>query len=370
MKTKAFLLVTAVFLLVLVLTLAPGCSSELPPPDNGHDPGNGQGPDPEPEPPEPDEFDFARYQPNELGEIPVFMYHHIASPESIWTRTPDNFRADLQRFYDAGFRLVSLTDVFNNNIDIPAGTSPLVLTFDDGTPGHFRWLKVDGELVVDPDCAVGIIMEFAKENPDMGTAATFYVNQWLLRQDDSWYTEEHHLLKLEKLVEWGMDIGNHAWTHAHLTKDIQSVEQLQRELGALQHWLGQQLPGYRINSLALPYGSKPVEQWMEYLYHGSYQGVEYSHDVVLLVGSVPAKPPNHIGWSPRAMPRIRASNTTEQAHESPYLDQALKRLESTRYISDGAPDIITIPEHMREFLNPDSLGEKTLRVYDPEDYKD
>ena len=82
----------------------------------------------------------------------MFMYHRIGDEEDTWVRTPDNFRADLQRFYDAGYRLVSLTDVYNNNIDIPAGTSPLVLTFDDGTTCHFRWLKEDGELVVDPDC--------------------------------------------------------------------------------------------------------------------------------------------------------------------------------------------------------------------------
>ena len=82
----------------------------------------GEKPDPEPEP-EPD-FDFALYRPNELGEIPIWMYHNIREPEAIWVRTPENFRADLQRFYDLGYRLVSLTDVVINNM-IHWGQSPV-----------------------------------------------------------------------------------------------------------------------------------------------------------------------------------------------------------------------------------------------------
>lgn len=357
MKLKYIVLFTLIISLISV-----GCTTPSDPEPNP-DPGNGnQQPPVDPEPDPPEEFDFELYQPNELGEIPVFMYHRIGDTESTWVRTADNFRADLQRFYDEGYRLVSLTDVFNNNIDIPAGTSPLVLTFDDGTTCHFRWLQVDGELVVDPDCAVGIILEFAERHPDMGTAATFYVNASRFAQGDSWYSTEHRDLKFKKLVEWGMEIGNHTWSHLHLTKEINSPEHLQQELGQHQAWIEQVIPGYRINSLALPLGTKPIDEWMEYLYRGTYQGVEYSHDIVLLVGSVPAKPPNHVGWSPLAMPRVRASNW-DDGYGGNYLNRALDRLKEARYISDGSPDIITIPESMLPYLNQESLGDKELRTY-------
>ncbi|HBC30369.1 MAG TPA: hypothetical protein DC024_03855 [Clostridiales bacterium] len=82
----------------------------------------GEKPELEPEP----DFDFTLYQPNELGEISIWMYHNIREPEAIWVRTPENFRADLQRFYDLGYRLVSLTDVVINKM-IHWGQSPVDL---------------------------------------------------------------------------------------------------------------------------------------------------------------------------------------------------------------------------------------------------
>ena len=277
---------------------------------------------------------------------------------------PDNFRADLKRFYDLGYRLVSLTDVITNNIDIPAGTSPMVLTFDDGHASNFRLIKDEnGEIVVDPDCAVGIILAFAEEYPDMGTAATFFVHlPHPFAQSDPWYTSAHRDWKLKKLQEWGMEIGNHTLNHLNLSKDIKSVQHLVEELGKPHLLLEELLPGYKMNALALPYGSRPRAEWREYLYAGEYQGVQYRHDVVLLVGAQPAKPYNHADYSPQAMPRIRASNYPDGG-AADFLDKALERLEKTRYISDGDPNIITIPESVLDKLREDSLDGKELRIY-------
>jgi len=296
------------------------------------------------------------------------MYHNIREPEATWVRTPDNFRADLQQFYDLGFRLVSLTDVITNNIRIPAGTSPLVLTFDDGNANNLNLLREEnGAISLDPNCAAAIILEFAKRNPDMGTAATFFVHlPHPFSQSASWYTGEHRTWKLAKLQEWGMEIGNHSLNHPHLSRDVKSVEELVEQLGKPQLLLDALLPGYKLNALALPFGSKPKAEWREYLFAGEYQGVKYRHDAVLLVGSHPAKPFNHLDYSPQAMPRIRASNFPDGGQKD-FLDKALRRLESTRYISDGDPDIITIPEAMLSKLDPDSLGHKELRTYSPEE---
>lgn len=366
MRFKPLLLILLLILTVTACTSTPPAS----PPDDPNDsqqgqnpPDNDSEPDPDPEPP----FDFATYQPNELGRIPVFMYHNIGEPEAEWVRTADNFRNDLQRFYDAGFRLVSMTDVINDNIDIPAGTSPLVLTFDDGPRNNFNLIKDEtGEIVLDPDSAVAIILDFAERNPEMGTAATFYLNfPHPFSQTDSWYTAEHRNWKLEQLVEWGMEIGNHTYTHPHLSRDIDSEEQLLREMGGGQVFIESVLPGYKMNSLALPFGSRPKEEWQHLAHRGVYEGVEYQHDIILLVGSHPAHPPNHRDYSPRAMPRIRASN-----YGGDFLDNALKQLESNRYISDGDPDTITIPETMKEYLDAETLGDKSLRVYDPVEFKE
>lgn len=358
-----------IFLLIFAMLAAcspnqPGTPPHQDPPQV-EDPGEEPEPEPEPEP----DFDFARYQPNELGQIPIWMYHNIREPEAIWVRTPENFRADLQRFYELGYRLVSLTDVITNNIRIPAGTSPIVLTFDDGNANNFNLIKEGDEIVVDPNCAVGIILDFAKSHPDMGTAATFFVQlPHPFSQSDSWYTAGQRQWKLEKLQEWGMEIGNHTLNHKNLKKEIKSVEQLQEQLGKPQQLLEDLLPGYKLNSLALPYGGRPKQEWTEYLHQGAYQGTHYQHDVVLLVGSTPAKPFNHVDYSPLAMPRVRASNFPD-GDAKDFLDKALARLDKTRYISDGDPDIITIPEASLDKLNADSLDGKTLRTYNLEGTK-
>src|SRR5690554_5501258 len=92
--------------------------------------------------------------PNELGQVMVLMYHEIGHPEGEWRRTPENFRRDLQMLYEQGYRAVTLTDMVRGEINIPAGTSPVVFTFDDGNRGNFNYLEADEGPVLDPDCAV------------------------------------------------------------------------------------------------------------------------------------------------------------------------------------------------------------------------
>lgn len=365
MKIKVF---TVLIISLLVLSACFGGGAPVPPGDNPDDPNDNPDPGDTQEPPLEEPFDFAKYQPNELGEIPFFMYHHIAEPEAEWSRTPDNFRADLQRFYDAGFRLVSVTDVINDNISIPAGTSPLVLTFDDGNANNFRLIKnAAGEIVLDPDCAVAILLDFAERYPDMGTAATFYINANPFNQRaDAWYTTQHRDWKLNKLVEWGMEIGNHTWNHPHLSRDIKSAENLQEQMARVQQFVAGIVPGYQLSSLALPFGSKPIDEWKQFVNQGQWNGVSYKHGIVLLVGSTPGNPPNHAKYSPLAMPRVRASNWKLNDRDHSFLDRALQRLEKSRYISDGDPNTITIPQNMEQHLDRRQLGDKQVRIYNAE----
>ena len=38
--------------------------------------------------------------PNPQGKVMIIEYHKIDYPEGRWTRTPENFRKDLDRFYE------------------------------------------------------------------------------------------------------------------------------------------------------------------------------------------------------------------------------------------------------------------------------
>ena len=86
--------------------------------------------------------------PNELGRIMILEYHKIDYPEASWT--PENFRRDLETLYAKGYRLINLGDLLDRRFTLPGGTTPVVLTFDDSSPGQFRYLEHDGTLEIDP----------------------------------------------------------------------------------------------------------------------------------------------------------------------------------------------------------------------------
>ena len=43
-----------------------------------------------------------------------------------------------------------MKDYIEGNINTPPGTTPVVITFDDGTRGQFNILDEDGEFRIDP----------------------------------------------------------------------------------------------------------------------------------------------------------------------------------------------------------------------------
>jgi peptidoglycan/xylan/chitin deacetylase (PgdA/CDA1 family) len=295
------------------------------------------------------------HKPNELGEIMILMYHEIGYPESEWRRTPENFRRDLEILYEQGYRSISLTDLVRGNINIPAGTSPVVLTFDDGNKGNFYYQEKNSELEIAPDCAVAIMKSFYKEKPDFGLAATFFIyfpNPFR----ESQYIEE----KLNYLAAKGFEIGNHTYGHANLSH-LGSAE-IQRELAQHVQATRKYVPGYEVNSLALPYGSYPRENF-ELLRQGSYEGITYRHEAVLLVGSNPSLSPFHKKFNSSRLPRIRASELkTDGVGLYDWLEY-FGQNPHKRYISDGDPRYITVPESLKDLLNEEVLGEKEARFY-------
>src|SRR3990170_1337613 len=89
---------------------------------------------------------------NPQGKVMILEYHKIDYPEGRWTRTPENFRKDLQWFYEKGYQLIRLGDFLENRIRVGKGKTPLILTFDDSSPGQLRFLP-DGKggYSVDPN---------------------------------------------------------------------------------------------------------------------------------------------------------------------------------------------------------------------------
>ena len=280
---------------------------------------------------------------NELGRVMILEYHKIDLPEERWTRTPDNFRRDLQRLWERGYRLVSLNDYLDGRIALPKGTTPLILTFDDSSPGQFRFLEKNGDWVVDPDCAVGILEQFETAHPSFGRAATFFVLPGASPPNRLFNQPDLVGRKLAYLKSRGFEIGNHTLWHANLAKYDETT--VRKQLLEAQEWVQRHLPGYRFRTLALPMGAYPKE--LGWAVSGGLNGSTYRHDAVLMVAGGAALSPHARGLDPYHLPRIQATEA-ELGYWISYFD---KRGEE-RYVSDGDPATITVPRGQAAQVRP------------------
>jgi peptidoglycan/xylan/chitin deacetylase (PgdA/CDA1 family) len=273
-------------------------------------------------------------QPNELGRVMILEYHKVDQPEERWTRTPANFRGDLERLWARGYRLVALNDFLDGRIGIPRGTTPVVLTFDDSSPGQFRLIERNGEWVTDPDCAIGILEAFERQHPEFGRAATFYVLPGADPPNRLFNQKELVTRKLQYLASHGYEIGNHTLWHANLAKYPERV--VREQLATAQEWIQRHVPGYRIRTLALPMGAYPRD--IRWAIEGTEGREVYRHDAILKVAGGAAPSPHARALDPFHLPRIQALES-ELAHWLAYFD----RNPQERYVSDGDPALITVP---------------------------
>jgi peptidoglycan/xylan/chitin deacetylase (PgdA/CDA1 family) len=314
-------------------------------------------PTPEPKPPLPawvtpvTDENFAqvveKHRPNELGKVLVLEYHHFGEEEERWTRTYANFRKDLETLYAKGYRAVNLLDYLSGEMKLPAGTSPVILTFDDSPKNQFPAVKKDGKLEPDPKSPVTIMLQFAREHPDFGLAGTFYVKftEVPFEEEDSWKE------KLQFLVQHGFEVANHSYTHDNLS--ILDDTGVRRSLGMNVKRIKEALPDYDGGTLALPLGLMPKNPALAI--EGEWEGTRYKHRAVLLA----ADSPNYSFYDKRL--------NVYELQRTQAIDSEFARwfvyLEKHRYISDGDPDTVVVPESYKEHLNPEKVQNKKVRTY-------
>ncbi|MDO4754205.1 MAG: polysaccharide deacetylase family protein [Bacillota bacterium] len=298
-------------------------------------------------------IDTEKIKPNELGEIMVLMYHRIGDTDLEYDRSVASFKKDLELLYEKGFRSVSMTDYMNSHFDIPAGTTPVVFTFDDGDISHFKVARNEkGELIPDPNCAVGILDEFYRKHPDFGRNAIFYLNAYAFGES------EHLEWKLNYLLENGYEIGNHTFGH-------ESLDSL--NAAGVQESIGKNVKYYKaingkidMNSIALPYGIAPVKELEDYAVSGEYKDQKYENKVLLLVGWRPTWPLYIKGINPRGINRVQCGEMEFQMH---WWMDIYEQNPENRFISDGVPEIISVPKSWEEDINKDMIDSERLNIY-------
>ncbi len=291
---------------------------------------------------------------DELGRVPIMMYHGIHNVDSKYVggnvdkdgyqRTASAFRSDLDFYYSKGYRMVRLNDYINGIIDVPLGYSPIVLTFDDGLENNIKVIGLDdnGDIIIDPNSAVGILEEYKGKYPDFNVTATFFVNGGLFNQEE--YNEEI----LNWLIDNGYDIGNHSYNHADFSK-IDNNKSIY-EIGSIYKLLDSLIGDKYVNIVALPFGSpyKKSHSNFPFIMSGNYDGFDYNTVSALRVGWEADYSPFSNDFDKSFLKRIRAYDNNGVDFD---IEMNFKLLESNRYISDGDKNKIVFPKAQIDKFN-------------------
>ncbi len=247
-------------------------------------------------------------------KIPILQYHLIGDTDSRWKRSHDGFRRDLQLLYDRGYRPITVSQLLDRQFDIPPGMSPVVVTFDDASPGQFSYIERDGKLTIDPNSAVGIWLDFSRRHPDWKTRATFCVlsgandghsffgDTGVAGQKSAW-----RLPKVRFLAQQGFELCNHTLWHARLDRQSDAGVEEQVSRGDLA--IDSAVAGYRVRTFALPLGLWPKHRalaragtWRD---PKSGRAVNYRFDAILEVTGALQGTPYGPGFDRLAIPRTQ-----------------------------------------------------------------
>ncbi len=294
---------------------------------------------------------------NELGRIPIMMYHGIREKTSSSTgtvggnvdkdgynRTPEAFREDLEFYYEKGYRMIRLEDYIKGKINTEYGKSPIVITFDDGNEDNVKVTGLDdnGNIIIDKNSAVGVLEEFKKKHPDVPVTATFFVNGGIFNQPE--YNEKI----LKWLVDNGYDVGNHTQTHLDIKKS--SGDRVQKEIAYVYDELEKIIPGKYVKIIALPFGSPYVKtnENFKYVLSTNYDGKTYDTEAALRVGWEPEVSPYDKDFDPTFLKRCRAYDNNGKEFD---IDMVFTNLENNRYVSDGNSDTIIVKSDKESSIN-------------------
>ncbi len=300
-------------------------------------------------------INYEELKVDESGNVPIMMYHGIHNitdneytggnvDKDGYQRTTEAFINDLEFYYNSGYRMIRLEDYVNGIIDVEAGYSPIIITFDDGLSNNLKVTGLDsnGNIIIDPNCAVGVLESFKQKYPDYNVTATFFINGGLFNQSE--YNEKI----LNWLVDNGYDIGNHTYSHVDFT--TVSKEKSVQEVGSMYNLLDKYIPGKYVNIVALPFGSpydKEHENFNSIL-NGVYNDKEYNTIATLRVGWEADYSPFNKNFDKTFLKRIRAYDNNGKEFD---IEMNFDILENNRYISDGDKNTITIPKDKENKIN-------------------
>ncbi len=255
---------------------------------------------------------------NLMGRIPVLEYHIIGGEKNaLYSRTAASYKADLDTVYKLGFRPITIAQMLDKDFsDVPPGMSPVVFVYDDASPSQFRYIEKDGKLEIDPTSGIGIWLDFAKAHPGWKNRGTYCMlnggaaghNFFGDNPKFDGQKKEWRFQKVKWLADNGFELCDHTLWHMKLSQypDAAVQEQIMRNAMGIDS----AVPGYKIRTMALPYGLWPKNR--ELAWHGSWKDPKtgqvhtYNFQAVLEVAGGPTRSPYDPQFNPKSINRVQA----------------------------------------------------------------
>jgi peptidoglycan/xylan/chitin deacetylase (PgdA/CDA1 family) len=295
---------------------------------------------------------------DETGNIMVLEYHRVGGDPTFapeWTISTEQFRRELTYLYENDYYPVNFRDLVEGTLEVPAGKTPVVLTFDDSSDTQFTMVREGGDWVPDPAGAVGVLADFHREHQDWPMRGTFFVLPEANAPNNLFGQPDLAEKKLRYLADAGFEIGTHTLYHANLAQATPAGVREQLALSVVE--IKKRLPDYEVDSLSLPFGEYPLNEAL--LRSGTWQGSGYDLKGAAEVAGGPSPAPYSSRLDPYHVPRIQ---TGELAGQSQPLFQYFEQNPDERYVSDGNPNVVSFPEGSGESLDTAEIQSAGKRI--------
>jgi peptidoglycan/xylan/chitin deacetylase (PgdA/CDA1 family) len=176
----------------------------------------------------------------QASSIAILAYHSLDDSGSVLSTSPRVFAEQMKLLRHAGVRVVSLTDVADENRACSNHENEVVLTFDDGFSNVYEHALPVLQTYGFP-ATVFLVTDYCEKTNSWPGQTLRLQGQPLLRWSE-----------IQEMSQAGISFGSHTRTHPDLTK--LSIQQAEEELASSKKAIAD-ATGLPVDTFAYPYGA-------------------------------------------------------------------------------------------------------------------